>query len=90
MLLIFLNNFLDSLICCDKIFLQVLSHLRAVRRVAQGLERYLDTVEVGGSRPPVPTIKNSMEFRVRSLELVLKLKTEKDFVGFKFKRYHPL
>jgi len=38
----------------------------------------------------VPTIKNSMEFRVRSLELVLKLKTEKDFVGFKFKRYHPL
>ena len=25
------------------------------RRVAQGDERYLDTVEVGGSNPPAPT-----------------------------------
>ena len=66
MLLIFLNNFLDSLICCDKIFLQVLSHLRAVRRVAQGLERYLDTVEVGGSRPPVPTIKTERDVVVKN------------------------
>lgn|GEM_PF-3015151 len=31
------------------------------RRVAQGLERYLDTVEVGGSSPPAPIKKYERE-----------------------------
>ena len=40
----------------DKMRMEVVIYINFLfRRVAQGLEHYLDTVGVGGSRPPVPT-----------------------------------
>ena len=43
----------------DKMRMEVVIYINfQFRRVAQGLEHYLDTVGVGGSRPPVPTSKN--------------------------------
>ena len=43
----------------DKIRMEVVIYINfQFRRVAQGLEHYLDTVGVGGSRPPVPTSIN--------------------------------
>ena len=43
----------------DKIRIEIVIYINfQFRRVAQGLEHYLDTVGVGGSRPPVPTSIN--------------------------------